>query len=196
MREVETSVDHRVDARHEILEFVKDGTIGAELGVFTGLFSREILRLRKPSSLFLVDPWWLAFGDFYPDWGPYTANGRLGTRTAHAAVEARVAEAKGSCDVRIVVDRSISWLNSLPNDFLDWVYLDSTHEYDDTLRELLLIDKKLKKDGVILGDDWWIEPANQHYGVFRAIHDFIRMRQFDLIRADRHNQWALRRTLY
>jgi len=43
--------------RRWILDYVPEGTIGAEVGVFRGHFSELILRRQKPKKLYLIDPW-------------------------------------------------------------------------------------------------------------------------------------------
>src|SRR4051812_42875892 len=58
--------------RAGFLKVVPKNAVGVELGVFKGEFSAEILRVAKPRELHLVDAWWTAYGDTYPDWGDYT----------------------------------------------------------------------------------------------------------------------------
>jgi len=188
----EHDAEHRVDGRRGILGLVKPGTVGAELGVFTGLFAEAILETVRPAVLHLVDPWWLAYGELYPDWGTYTAGGTLPTRVAHDAAVVRTEAARGDCDVHVHVSTSAGWLRSLPNASLDWAYVDSTHYYRETLEELILLRDKLRPDGIVLGDDWRPEPSDPHHGVFRAVHDLVRSGMWDVIRADEQLQWALR----
>ena len=184
--------EHRVGERLGVLDLVQPGTIGAELGVFTGLFAEAILETVRPAVLHLVDPWWLAYGDLYPDWGVNTAGGTLPTRVAHDAAVARADAARDECNVQIHVGTSTDWLRTIPDDSLDWAYVDSTHAYRDTLEELRLLHDKLRPGGIVLGDDWQPEPSNVHYGVFRAIHELVREGMWDMIRADEHHQWAIR----
>lgn len=183
---------HRVDGRRGILGLVEPGTIGAELGVFTGLFAEAILETVRPAVLHLVDPWWLAYGDVYPNWGAYTARGTLPTRVAHEAAVTRAESARGDCEVHVHVSTSADWLRSLPDASLDWVYVDSTHYYRETLEELRLLREKLRPDGIVLGDDWWPNPEDVHHGVFRAVHELVRKGMWDVIRADEQIQWAIR----
>ena len=192
LRSAERDAEHRVDARRDILALVKAGTVGAELGVFTGLFAEAILATVHPAVLHLVDPWWLAYGERYPDWGAYTAGGTLRTRVAHDAAVARAHAARGACDVHIHVSTSADWLRGLPEESLDWAYVDSTHYYRETLEELTLLRDKLRSDGVVLGDDWRPEPHDPHHGVFRAVHELVRAGMWDLVRADEQRQWAVR----
>jgi hypothetical protein len=192
LRSAEEDAEHRVDARRGILDLVRPGSVGAELGVFTGLFAETILRTTRPAVLHLVDPWWLAYGERYPDWGAYTAGGTLRTRVAHDAAVARANAARGDSDVHVHVSMSADWLRSLPDASLDWAYLDSTHYYRETIEELTLLRGKLRPDGIVLGDDWRPEPHDPHHGVFRAVHELVRVGMWDLVRADEHRQWAVR----
>ena len=56
LRSAEQDAEHRVEGRRGILNLVKPGTVGAELGVFTGLFAEAILETVRPAVLHLVDP--------------------------------------------------------------------------------------------------------------------------------------------
>jgi hypothetical protein len=190
LSEVE-QVSSDIEKRRFVLAYIPENSVGAELGVFTGRFSCEILRTGKPRRLFLVDPWWRAYGDFYPDWGGYTANGRLPTQAAYEAVRARCMLPASRTDVHILIESSQDWLSSLDDEELDWVYLDSTHQYQDTLNELALLSKKIKRSGIIIGDDWFPDPKHIHHGVFKAVHEFLRSSDFSLIFANR--QWMLQR---
>ncbi len=188
----EHDAEHRLEGRRGILALVKPGTVGAELGVFTGLFSEVILEVVRPAELHLVDPWWLAYGELYPDWGAYTDDGRLATRVAHDAAATRAEAARGDCIVEIHVSTSAEWLRSLPDASLDWAYVDSTHYYQETLEELTVLRTKIRTDGMVLGDDWRPDPGHPHHGVFRAVHELVRAGMWDVLRVDEHVQWALR----
>jgi hypothetical protein len=192
LRAAEHDADHRLERRRAILRLLEPGTAGAELGVFTGLFSEIILRDVRPAVLHLVDPWWLAYGERYPDWGAYTDHGRLETRVAHDAAVARSEAARGDCDVQFHVSMSADWLRSIPDASIDWVYVDSTHYYEETVEELMLLAEKIRPSGLVLGDDWRPDPGDPHHGVFRAVHELVRAGVWDVIRVDEHVQWAVR----
>lgn len=180
--------------RREILELAPKNGVGVEIGVFTGRFSRVLIETLTPKMLYLVDPYWTLFGDYYPDWGNYTDYGKLSTRAAAKAAEMRCKSAvKGDTSVNLAVESSTSWLQKWREDSFDWVYLDSSHQYDETLAELRLIASRVKSTGVIMGDDYWIDPKGKHYGVMRAVHAFLREAPFELIRVDKYAQYALRR---
>ena len=190
----ELRAPHRVMGRRFITDFIPSGSVGAELGVFTGLFSSILAREPKIARVTFVDPWWQAFGDYYPDWGAYTDYGRLRTRKAFEIAEKRITGA--ALPNRVVeIASSYDWLNCQPDQSLDWVYLNSTHSYEGTKQELELLDLKLKETGMILGDDWQIDRAHYHHGVCLAVNEFVKSRNFEFILCGRHNQWIVRRSL-
>jgi hypothetical protein len=190
--EVEQSLDNRFGGRADIVGLIAPGGRGAEIGVFTGIFSEYLLLRTKPSTFHMVDSWHLTYGKHFPDWGPYTAGGRLTTEAALEAARLRSASHPGA---QVVVARSLDWIGSLSPGSLDWVYLDSSHTYQDTLAELHAISEKISGAGVILGDDAWTDRNSVHYGVFQAITEFSRTQPFELFRLDHGAQWALRRRL-
>lgn len=95
----------------------------------------------------------------------------------------------------MVVAKSLDWAATLEPEALDWVYLDSTHQYEPTYAELTALTLKLKPDGILLGDDCWANRNAIHYGVFRAVRDFCRDSGFEIIQMDMAGQWAARRTI-
>lgn len=172
LEEAETSNNHRTEPRALIAkDFLPKGGTGAEIGVFTGLFSPHLFKAAQPQKMYLVDPWHSLFGENYPNWKSYTAFGRLETKAAMHAVLARTKEFGER--IEIVVGKSTDWLPTLPDEHLDWVYLDSSHAYEDTFIELILLSKKLKKDGIIMCDDCRPDPKQKHHAVYRAVRDFL-----------------------
>jgi hypothetical protein len=88
---------------------------------------------------------------------------------------------------------SYKWLESQPDESLDWIYLDSTHTYDGTKQELKLINRKIRKTGLICGDDWQSDRNHRHHGVFLAVNEFIREEDFEFVLCGVNSQWIIRR---
>ncbi|WP_144292162.1 class I SAM-dependent methyltransferase [Rhodoligotrophos appendicifer] len=189
---LELKVHHRARERRFLFKYIPPGSVGAELGVFSGLFSVQLARLPKIAKITFVDPWWKAFGDHYPDWGAYTAHGRLTTRAAYDAARRRIdrVDLPGR---DIAIGHSQDWLASLTDESLDWVYLDSSHAYEETSRELALLARKIRSRGIVLGDDWHPDPNHVHHGVAQAVHEAVRSGDFEIIMCGQKKQWALRR---
>lgn len=149
---------------------VPKSTVGAEIGVFWAHFSERILDHFQPKTLYLVDPWSKLYGETYPNWGEYTLGGTLKTETAKQAAVDLVDRYPGR--VELVEDYGSNFLASLPDESLDWVYLDAEHSYESVLADLRAIEPKLKPEGIILGDDYYLNEKSAHKGVLRAVNAF------------------------
>ena len=180
-------------SRADFLELLPKGAVGAELGVFKGEFSADILRVAKPQKLHLIDTWWLEWGDNYPDWGDYTDFGRLSTRTAYEQTLQSVASERGSADVIVHVGEDVAYLESLRDGYLDWSYIDSSHEYEHTQQELEVLRRKTKANGLIAGHDWQEDSDHIHHGVMRAVTEFCVTHSWEIVLLDNHLQWIIRR---
>jgi hypothetical protein len=191
----EDHVDHAAYAeqRKWLLSYAKRGGVVAEFGVFRAHFSEVIARELQPSRLYLVDPW-TKFGErFNYGFGepcPFTNYNKL--TTAEAKIDAMHRMRRFGDSIVFVEDFEQKFCKNF-NGKLDFVYLDSSHFYKDTIETLVLLDRILSCDGVIMGDDWYIEP--DHYsGVCRAVNDFIRYFEYEIIVAGKELQFCIRRT--
>jgi hypothetical protein len=180
-------------SRSDFLRYLPPGGTGIELGVFRGEFSRDLLRRAQPKRLHLVDVWWTAFGELYPDWGAYTRNGSLSTREAYEEVRGVIDRYGAGVEIFVHVGDDVEYLASLADGELDWAYVDSSHQYEHTHRELAALDPKIARGGIIAGHDWYSDPGEYHHGVFRAVTEFCAERGWDVFRLDNHTQWAIRR---
>lgn len=143
-----------------------------------GIAPTNLVKIKGLTGLFGADGWHEIWGERYPNWGNYTAKGKLKTSTAMNAAIRRTKFVRDR--VEIVVARGQEWLPSLEDSFLDWVYLDTVQTYEATLAELLLIAPKLKPDGVILCDDCNPDPTALHNGAFVAVTEFCRTTEFEV----------------
>ena len=161
-----------------LLRHIPPNGVGAEIGVFWGHFSERLLAWYEPKTLHLVDPWDRLHGDFFPDWGDYTDFGRL---SAHQA-KSDVYEIANRYPDIVQVHESYSgeFLDDLPDQSLDWVYLDA-------------IEAKLKDDGIIFGDDYYLNEKSKHHGVLRAVNEFAHRTGRKLVLEDNYQYVLLPR---
>lgn len=179
--------------RHRFLERLPRHAVGAEIGVFRGEFTRQILRVARPRELHLIDGWWELHGETFPfEWGEYSDWGRLSTRDAHAEVE-RVAAGAAATRCTIHVGDDLEILAGFNDAALDWAYLDSSHQYEQTLAELELLDAKVKPPGLIAGHDWIEDPTSVNHGAYRAVREFCSNRGWAVEHLDGFTQWEIRR---
>ncbi len=181
--------------REDFLKMLPRHSVGAELGVFQGKFSEAIIRIVQPRELHLIDPWWKTMGEYYGEWSRYHNNGELlATRAAYEQAVARVkAVDKEGVAVFHVAD-DLECLSRFDDAYFDWIYIDSSHKYDHTKKELELARRKVKPGGIIAGHDWHADPTHVHHGVYRAVREFCRQYGWKIVRLDRHTQWAIRQT--
>ena len=122
--------------------------------------------------------------------------GRLTTRQALADTKRRMRPFSGAVDWRIHEQSCVDFCQEherAGRPGLDFIYLDTSHSFEDTLRELRSCSRILAPDGVIVGDDWVPERAHPHHGVFLAVHAFLREAPFELVAAGLRGQYCLRR---
>jgi hypothetical protein len=179
---------HKNRARRAILQSLlpKRG-IGAELGVHKGHLTPHLIEWSDATKVYAVDPWYL----LGPTWewaaGEKSTVGGL-VRTLRRSEKYLQ---NGRCEVVIADD--CEWLAALPDAFLDWVYLDSSHMYEHTVRELALLEAKVKPDGIVAGDDWQSDPSHRHHGVTKAVRESVAEGRFEVIFTDdTTHQWAAR----
>ncbi len=193
LKQVEMGGRHRLTKRRHILQLVPEGKIGAEIGVYTGMFAEVLDRDLSPKKLYLIDPWHLLHGECYPNWGGYSANVALPTKAALDAVTFRAEKFDSDCVV--VQAFAEDWLSDNRSLQLDWAYVDGSHNYDEVLELLMSLDKVVARNGIIIGDDCWVTKDGKMSEVFYAIRDFTRKKNYQFIRMDGHGQWAITRIL-
>jgi hypothetical protein len=154
--------------REEMLSLLPINLIGAELGVFEGEFSKIILNKIQPSVLFLVDIFKgeMCSGDKNGD--------NMKTILLESSYNKLLEYYKNTDNVKIIKDTTINFLNSLNDDYLDFVYIDADHTYDGVYADLMLSRLKVKNNGYILGHDY--TPRFQ--GCMDAVNCFVK--QFNL----------------
>jgi len=157
--------------RQALLGLLPKASVGAEIGVSSGGFSQEIMRIVQPKSLVLIDPWDL-LADQEPESGDEGRwfNDKAGMADKHRGVIELFRDAPS---VSVVRGFSQERLLDYRDDHFDWVYLDAHHRYEPVYNELKLCIRKVKVGGLITGDDFF----KKHKGnaeVKQAVRDVLR----------------------
>jgi len=153
--------------REQLLQILPKNAVVAEIGVNEGGFSEKILRLCKPQKLILIDVW--------------------ASKRYHEGlfdkVSKRFEKELSVKTVEIIRDLSFGGIQSVPDNYFDWVYLDTDHSYKTTSKELELLRTKMKPDGIIAGHDYilgnWDDGVR--YGVIEAVHEFCVKYNWEMI---------------
>lgn len=71
-------------------------------------------------------------------------------------------------------------VGDFPDQYFDWIYIDTTHSYALTKQELNLYARKLKPKGILAGHDYTMGNwrAQLRYGVMEAVHEFCQSAGF------------------
>lgn len=161
----------QINPRQTLLHMLPKASVGAEIGVWRGDFSQEILHTVKPQRLYLIDPWRINPSPTHAKAWYGTGSG-VDMDAIHTSVCGRFAGAITRGVVHIVRESSVEALSALPDESLDFAYVDGDHSYEGVRADLELCLRKVKVTGLICGDDyalgsWWRD------GVVRAVNEFI-----------------------
>lgn len=181
--------EHLAELRYQILEpYIPEGFVGGEIGVFKGHFSRVLLR-KKPKKLYLVDPWYRVGNSW-----TWVKGQNPSTLDAFNEIMRYFDAEIRAGTVVPVPEFSIEFMRIAPMHSFDLLYLDSSHSYADTVAELELARRLLKPNGVLLGDDWHIDPEHRHYGVAKAVLECVDKGEAQMLFSPKELQWGLRYT--
>jgi hypothetical protein len=168
-------------------QVIEAGGVGAECGVYKGEFSTALLEHLAPRKLYLMDPWYLMTKEWH--WG----EGDRSTVSALCNILRAFEDDLVSGRLVLKIDDDLKALAELPDHHLDWAYVDSTHLYAPTVKELELLRRKVRPGGIIAGHDWQPDPAHRHHGVCKAVREAVERGSFELTLVDEPTiQWAVR----
>ena len=172
----DTQHDQRLagDARNHFLARLPKQAVCAEIGVWTGDFSDQILSMTLPRELHLIDPW--SFQPIYPNrwYGGGAAKSQADMDGIHQSVVRRF---QGCPNVWVHRLESHRAAEQFATATFDWVYIDANHCYEAVKQDLATWLPKLKPNGLLTGDDvnWPGEDGSRP--VRRALQDFLNERE-------------------
>lgn len=152
-----------IPTREELIEFFPKNSIGVEIGVWKGQFSKILLDTVNPKMLYLIDPW---EGDVMS--GDKNGNNIVTINLPTYFIENIIPEFYFIDNVKVINGFS-SFLQFFPDDYLDWIYIDGDHSYESVKHDLNVCFPKIKKDGIISGHDY---TNTMFPGVVKAVDEF------------------------
>lgn len=161
-------------SRNEIPDVLLEDTVGVEVGVDQGEFSK-ILLSKKPKKLYLVDAW-------------KTIHGTDRTTGAEQSVhDGKYIYVKEIFNDQPSVEIIRAWSEEAASKFddhtLDWVYIDARHDYKGVMSDLQAWETKVKVEGFIWGDDYRTPEMKRkpRVDVRQAVTDFVKETNWDLV---------------
>jgi hypothetical protein len=130
----------------------------AELGVARGMFAQGLLRsCPEIDKYYLIDPWM-----HLDDWNKPSNKDSLSFEEFYEEAMDRTDRWKSA---RVVLrGRTTEVIHSIPDDSLDFAYVDGDHTLRGVTVDLIRVWPKVKANGFIAGDDFC--PSTQHDGIF------------------------------
>lgn len=166
-----------------IYDRIKDieNPVGAEIGVFQGKLSSNLLDLHKGLKLFMIDPW---SSDTYAgkgnDSGPELYRERTQNDCKINLQKAVNAVKKYHRRGVIVQNFSADAVKSIPDKSLDFAFIDGDHSYKGCAEDIRLWLPKVKPGGWICGHD---------YGSYRGVIDAVNEAFPDGVEKDEDVTW-------
>lgn len=140
---------------------------GAEVGVASGCFSKQILETWKTcSKLYCIDLW------DHQEVG-YNDCCNLSKEDQNCRYEQIQKDFKGNNKVVLIKEWSHIAVNQFEDESLDFLYLDANHSYKACLEDLKMWYPKIKKGGILSGHDYWDGP-DESAGVKKAVNEFVK----------------------
>lgn len=135
---------------------------GAEIGVLEGWFSRWLFTRIQGLKLFLIDPY-LAYDD--------QTRRRGQEEMDESEIIAKTRLAGYNCE--FIKKTSIEALKDIPDESLDFVYIDGNHAFDWVMEDIIHWSKKVRKGGVVSGHDY----SPDFPGVQEAVDVWVRVKK-------------------
>ena len=157
--------------------------IGAEIGVAYGVNAESILKFLNMQQLILIDPWERAIDNKSND----TNQKYLFHKSRH---ETTLAKFSNNSKVKIINEFSVEAAKMFDDHYFDFVYIDGDHSYEAVINDLYAYYPKLKKFGVLCGDDYG-HPSG--LGVIEAVQEFSNEKQL-LVNYREDNQFWMVKT--
>ncbi len=122
----------------------------AEIGVFTGNFAAKILRSSASiKKYYMIDPW-----RNLEDWNK-PINNRSNNETFNKFYEEAIKNTEFASNKRIILrGKTTEVIARIPDNSLDFIYIDGDHTLKGIAIDLIRSYPKLKKGGFIGGDDF------------------------------------------
>jgi hypothetical protein len=120
-------------------------TVGAEIGVEEGEFSKHLLKLVPGLHLSCIDPWL--------SYGYYTETKYSQQRMDEKREIARANLAGLNCD--IIQAMSAEAVETFADNSLDFVFIDGNHDFEYVYQDINLWSRKVRPGGIVSGDDYF-----------------------------------------
>ncbi|GAB2886362.1 hypothetical protein GCM10027093_21810 [Paraburkholderia jirisanensis] len=146
------------------------GGVVTEVGVAAGDFSQFIIDTLHPSRFYALDTFDMHKNEFI--WGRPSSE-LFGHRTQLEHFRARFAQHGAGVEARVGLSAEL--LGEFGDQTFDFIYIDAGHDYENVKRDAQMSARKLKRDGLIVFNDYTIIDvfSLEGYGVVQAVNELV-----------------------
>lgn len=138
-------------------------TRGAEIGVAEGVYSETLCQGNSALRLMCVDPW--AVQSDYRN----GTDDPVDAESNYAEAVARLAPYR----VNIIRATSMVALRFVPDDTLDFVYIDANHDFPHVTEDICGWSRKVRSGGIVAGHDYFLAKARANWGHVKLVVDAL-----------------------
>lgn len=168
---------NRTEWLYEVKQQLPSVETAVEIGVWRGDYSQQIINVLKPKTFYGVDPYELFEGMVSAPGPEYNTQEDLDALAS--AVENRLQHLNQSVLLRMT---SVDAVAHFEDESIDFVYIDGDHTYRAVVQDLAIWWPKLKKGGIMSGDDYIKSITGKGYpfGVIPAVNEFVQDNNLEL----------------
>lgn len=161
---------------------------GAEIGVLRGVFSEHLLRYWRGRCLHCIDPWTYLGTLKYDE--PKDAAGvpeREFHETCYRETIWRLKPFGGRAHILRATSREAA--ASFADGSLDFAFIDARHDYEAVKEDISLWYPKIRDGGILCGHDWSLDYGPPHYGVKKAVMEYVKACGCELLVSADQESW-------
>ncbi len=151
-----------------------DFKVGAEIGVQKGYWTATLFRYNPDLKMYSIDGW-TAYSNYMD----------IREQELHDEYYEKAKEAIKGYDCKLIKKLSMDAVGDFEDESLDFVYLDGNHAFEYITNDIAEWSKKVRKDGLIMGHDYWSnrEKKERHSRISICSH------VEDVVKAWAHSHW-------
>jgi hypothetical protein len=138
-------------------------TVGAEVGVESGRFSKTLLRSNPGLSLLCVDAW-----KAYRGYRDHVTQSKLDKMLEDTK------ERLKDYNYTIMRGYSVDIAKQVKNNSLDFVFIDANHAYQFVVADLAAWAPKVRAGGIVSGHDWFHDARGGPFHVIEAVTGWVK----------------------
>jgi len=137
--------------------------VGAEIGVESGVYSKDLCKCNPRAKVFLVDPW-----KAYKGYREYVTQAKIDT--FYEKVQERL---KDFSNYEIIKKFSMDAVKDFEDESLDWVYIDANHQLEYAVPDIGFWSRKVKRGGIVSGHDYIRRARPTATHVVQAVQGYV-----------------------